>query len=191
MLFAALILSLYKLRRSRLENRRKRLRINRLRRNSKLSRCVDLDNPEATKTLINALRAKGVRIALDDFGIGMSNFERLLEYPIEILKIDRSYVQSPTRESRERIMRGLGEMSKTMGFEIVAEGIETQGQLDFVRAAGITDAQGYFPRKPQTADYWLEETLRRRSQKTTFGLNFQSGHIGGSQLALNMSLPMP
>ena len=64
-----------------------------------------IDNPEATKTLINALRSKGVRIALDDFGIGMSNLERLLEYPIDILKIDRCFVQSPTRESREGIMR--------------------------------------------------------------------------------------
>ena len=51
-----------------------------------------IDNPEATKTLINALRSKGVRIALDDFGIGMSNLERLLEYPINILKIDRSFI---------------------------------------------------------------------------------------------------
>ena len=99
-----------------------------------------IDNPEVTKTLINVLRSKGVRIALDDFGIGMSNLERLLEYPIDILKIDRCFVQSPTRESREGIMRGLVEMSKTMGFEIVAEGIETQGQLDLVRAAGITHA---------------------------------------------------
>ena len=51
-----------------------------------------IDNPEATKALINALRSKGVRIALDDFGIGMSNLERLLEYPINILKIDRSFI---------------------------------------------------------------------------------------------------
>ena len=131
-----------------------------------------IDNPEATKTLINALRSKGVRIALDDFGIGMSNLERLLEYPIDILKIDRSFVQSPTRESREGIMRGLVEMSKTMGFEIVAEGIETQGQLDLVRAAGITHAQGYFLGKPERADYWLAETLRRRSQKSPSALQF-------------------
>ena len=62
-------------------------------------------------------------------------------------------------------MRGLVEMSKTMGFEIVAEGIETQGQLGLVRAAGITHAQGYFLGKPETADYWIAETLRRRSQK--------------------------
>jgi len=131
-----------------------------------------IDNPEVTKTLINVLRSKGVRIALDDFGIGMSNLERLLEYPIDILKIDRSFVQSPTRESREGIMRGLVEMSKTMGFEIVAEGIETQGQLDLVRAAGITHAQGYFLVKPETADYWLAETLRRRSQKSPSARQF-------------------
>ena len=106
--FATLIFSLYKLRRSRLENCRMCRRIDRLRlSNSKLSRYVDLDNPEAMKTLINALRAKGVWIALDDFGIGMSNLERLLEYLIDILKIDRSFVQSPTRESHEGIMRGL------------------------------------------------------------------------------------
>ena len=128
-----------------------------------------IDNPEATKTLIKTLRSRGVRIALDDFGIGMSNLERLLEYPIDILKIDRSFVQSQTRESREGIMHGLVEMSKTMGFQIIAEGIETQSQLDLVRAAGITHAQGYFLGKPQTADYWLEEILRRRSQKTTSG----------------------
>ena len=124
-----------------------------------------IDNPEATKTL----RSRGVRIALDDFGIGMSNLERLLEYPIDILKIDRSFVQSQTRESREGIMHGLVEMSKTMGFQIIAEGIETQSQLDLVRAAGITHAQGYFLGKPQTADHWLKEILRRRSQKTTSG----------------------
>ena len=124
-----------------------------------------IDNPEATKALINSLRSKGVRIALDDFGIGMFNLERLLKYPIDIVKIDRSFVQSSTRASREGIMRGLVEMSKTMGFEIVAEGIEAQGQLDLVRAAGITHAQGYFVGKPETADYLLAETLRRRSQK--------------------------
>jgi EAL domain-containing protein (putative c-di-GMP-specific phosphodiesterase class I) len=128
-----------------------------------------IDNPEATKTLIKTLRSRGVRIALDDFGIGMSNLERLLEYPIDILKIDRSFVQSQTRESREGIMHGLVEMSKTMGFQIIAEGIETQSQLDLVRAAGITHAQGYFLGKPQTANYWLEEILRQRSQKTTSG----------------------
>jgi EAL domain-containing protein (putative c-di-GMP-specific phosphodiesterase class I) len=124
-----------------------------------------IDNPVATKTL----RSRDVRIALDDFGIGMSNLERLLEYPIDIVKIDRSFVQSQTRESREGIMHGLVEMSKTMGFQIIAEGIETQSQLDLVRAAGITHAQGYFLGKPQTANYWLEEILRQRSQKTTSG----------------------
>jgi len=56
-----------------------------------------------------------------------------------------------------------------MGFQIIAEGIETQSQLDLVRAAGITHAQGYFLGKPQTADYWLKEILRQRSQKTTSG----------------------
>jgi diguanylate cyclase len=126
-----------------------------------------IENPEATKRLINTLRSKGVRIALDDFGIGMSNLQRLLEYPIDILKIDRSFVQSLTQDSREGIMRGLVEMSKSMGFEIIAEGIETQSQLDLVRAAGITRAQGYFLGKPETADYWLQEILHRRSQKTT------------------------
>ena len=58
-----------------------------------------IDNHEDTKTM----RSRGVRIALDDFGIGMSNLERLLEYPIDILKIDRSFVQSQTRESREAV----------------------------------------------------------------------------------------
>lgn len=124
-----------------------------------------IDNPEATKTL----RSRGVRIALDDFGIGMSDLERLLEYPIDILKINRSFVQSQTRERRKGIMHGLVEMSKTMGFQIIAAGIEMLIQLDVVRAAGITHAQGYFLEKPQTADYWLEEILRWRSQKTTSG----------------------
>ena len=51
-----------------------------------------IDNPAATKTLIKTLRSRGMRIALDDFGIGMSNLERLLEYPIDIVKINRSFV---------------------------------------------------------------------------------------------------
>ena len=69
-------------------------------------------------------------------------------------------------------MRGLVEMSKTMGFEIVAEGIEAQGQLDLVWAARITHVQGYFLGKPETADYWLAETLRRRSQKSPSARQF-------------------
>ncbi|MEO0357279.1 MAG: bifunctional diguanylate cyclase/phosphodiesterase [Pseudomonadota bacterium] len=113
-----------------------------------------IDNPDHTKRLLNQLREAGVRVALDDFGTGLSNLERLTEYPIDIVKIDRSFVNRLDRNSNPGILKGLAAMGRQIGFDVIAEGVETQWQLDVLRSIGITKAQGHFLGRPQSVDYW-------------------------------------
>ncbi|MHB1814525.1 MAG: EAL domain-containing protein [Steroidobacteraceae bacterium] len=112
-----------------------------------------VEEPGCEQTLVpslTALRAEGVRVALDDFGIGYSSFGRLIELPIDILKIDKSFVSALTRSRSlvlqtrtRRILSTLAALSRLCKFTTVAEGVETQADLDAVRALGIEQSQGY------------------------------------------------
>ncbi len=124
-----------------------------------------IDNPEKTKLLLTKLRDAGVRVALDDFGTGLSNLERLMEYPVDIVKIDRSFVQRLDSGAKPGILKGLVAMSQQLGFDIIAEGVETQWQLDVLRQIGIPKAQGHFLGRPNSVSYWHDR--------------FQSGYKSG------------
>jgi len=114
-------------------------------------------NPEATKALLHVLREKGVRVALDDFGTGLSNLERLQELDVDIVKIDRRFVHGIDRgEADIGILRALLDMSHDMHFEIIAEGVETQAELDMLQSIGIWNAQGFFLGRPDTAEHWTQ-----------------------------------
>lgn len=116
-----------------------------------------IQDPEGAKRLFTTLQNAGVRVALDDFGTGFSNLERLRDYPVDIVKIDRLFITNTDDITRNTaILQGLVEMSKTMGFEIIAEGIETEAQLEKVRAAGIKWVQGYLLGRPGPVDDWVE-----------------------------------
>ncbi len=111
-------------------------------------------NPETTRRLLHMLRDAGIRVALDDFGTGLSNLERLVEYPVDIVKIDRSFVSRIGQGANTAILKGLVAMRDSMGFEIIAEGVETQEQLDRVQALGISHAQGFLLGEPGPGDHW-------------------------------------
>jgi EAL domain-containing protein (putative c-di-GMP-specific phosphodiesterase class I) len=116
-----------------------------------------IQDPEGAKRLFTTLQNAGVRVALDDFGTGFSNLERLRDYPVDIVKIDRLFITNTDDITRNTaILQGLVEMSKTLGFEIIAEGIETEAQLEKVRAAGIKWVQGYLLGRPGPVDDWVE-----------------------------------
>lgn len=122
-----------------------------------------IEDPDTTRHLLRRLRARGIRIALDDFGTGISNLERLMDYPVDIVKIDRSFVQNLDLFQNKGILIGLVEMSKTMGFEIIAEGVETQSHLDAIRTLGITRAQGFFLGKPDLPEVWAKKINANQS----------------------------
>jgi EAL domain-containing protein (putative c-di-GMP-specific phosphodiesterase class I) len=107
------------------------------------------------------LKQLGVRIALDDFGTGYSSLSYLTRLPIDVLKIDRSFVRDlGTRGKTETITAAIISLARGLGIEIVAEGVETEEQLAFLRAQGPVEIQGFlFARPMPTAALkaWLAE----------------------------------
>jgi diguanylate cyclase (GGDEF)-like protein len=96
-------------------------------------------------TVLVELRALGVQLSIDDFGTGYSSLSYLKKLPIQTLKIDRAFVMGiGENKSDESIIQAILEISKSLGLHTVAEGVETKEQLDFLRAMGCHQIQGFF-----------------------------------------------
>lgn len=107
-----------------------------------------LDN-EATLKTLHGLRDLGVRIAMDDFGTGYSSLSYLRSFPFDKLKIDRSFVSNFIEGGSDgAIVSAVASMSKSLGIETTAEGVETEAQLEMVTTAGYTQMQGYLFSQP-------------------------------------------
>ena len=103
-----------------------------------------LDEGEATVEIIRRLKELGVRIALDDFGTGYSSLNHLRRYPIDVLKIDRSFIRLLGQSRDESaLVQSVVRLGKTLRLEIVAEGVETDAQVDHLVALGAGFGQGY------------------------------------------------
>ena len=99
------------------------------------------------------LKAQGIKIALDDFGIGYSSMAYLKWLPASILKVDRSFVQNvPENEADSRILKAMIAMAKSLDLEVIVEGIETIEQARLCRELGADLLQGYLFSKPLSPD---------------------------------------
>jgi diguanylate cyclase (GGDEF)-like protein len=108
-----------------------------------------LADPKRAGELAKCLRAAGATVALDDFGTGYSSLTHLRELPIDRVKIDRSFVGAcPKDRSASAILVAVTHLAHDLGMEVVAEGVETEAQLDFVRAVGCDATQGYHLARP-------------------------------------------
>ena len=106
---------------------------------------------------LTVLRRAGARIVLDDFGTGYSSLSHLHRFPLDRVKIDRSFVQDMIEHAKSAaIVESIATLARRLGIETTAEGIETRGQLEAAQHAGCTEAQGYFLGAPQP----LAEALR-------------------------------
>ncbi len=111
-------------------------------------RCRLLDE-ELLKNVIEKLRARGIRVALDDFGTGYSSIGLLKSLPLDVIKIDRSFVQKIEEDDAERkLVISIADTAKIFGAKVCVEGIETAGMRDILRNYGIHSFQGYFYSKP-------------------------------------------
>ena len=119
-----------------------------------------MENPEAAARTLHALRDLGVTIAVDDFGTGYSSLSLLRRFPIDALKVDQSFVRDAVDDEGDAaIARAVIAMGRSLRLDIVAEGVETQAQLAFLRAEGCHKAQGFLFSHPlgfEALCRWLE-----------------------------------
>ena len=134
-----------------------------------LTEGVAMANPTAVTTLLMRLRAIGVRISVDDFGTGYSSLAYLRQFPIDMLKIDRSFVRGMvTNKDTAEIVASLVGMSRQLGLHVVAEGIEHEDQLAHLRALKCEAGQGDLFAKPldvETASALLKTGLAPRPER--------------------------
>lgn len=105
--------------------------------------------------VVAALRKQGVRIALDDFGTGQSTFERLQKIPVDLVKIDRSFLHAATESERDAsILQGMVDIATASGAETVLEGVETDAHLQLAHMLGASYAQGFHLGEPASTSDW-------------------------------------
>jgi EAL domain-containing protein (putative c-di-GMP-specific phosphodiesterase class I) len=117
-----------------------------------ITESILLENDAATLNMLHQLRTLGVRIAMDDFGTGYSSLSYLRTFPLDKIKIDRSFVQDVAQNSEARaIVRAITSLARALKINVVAEGVETAEQLEIVKAEGCNEIQGYFFSRPKPA----------------------------------------
>jgi EAL domain-containing protein (putative c-di-GMP-specific phosphodiesterase class I) len=116
-----------------------------------LTESAVISDIESAAITLCELRTHGVRIALDDFGAGYRSLQHLRAFPVDIVKLDRSFVISSI-EQDSTVLSGFIEMAKNLGMETVGEGIEEPGQLDLLRSLHCRYAQGFLFARPMPSD---------------------------------------
>jgi len=122
-----------------------------------------LDTSATVRENLLQLRQAGVRLALDDFGVGFSSLAHLRDLPIHRLKIDRSFTVECMRDARTlTIVKAVIEMARALGIRITAEGVETRAQQDWMQQLGCDSAQGYLFSRPLTSDEFARIYVEQR-----------------------------
>ncbi|NEQ55259.1 MAG: EAL domain-containing protein, partial [Leptolyngbya sp. SIO3F4] len=108
-----------------------------------------MDNAESAALILRELRSQNIQLAIDDFGTGYSSLSYLTQFPVDTLKIDRAFVNQLDQDSKHvDIFQAIVTLARTLGMDVVAEGIETETQLNQLRTLGCQWGQGYLFSKP-------------------------------------------
>lgn len=110
-------------------------------------------NPDHTIQTLTQLREIGVRTALDDFGVGYSSLAQIKGFPIDTLKVDRSFIRNLPESDHDRaITEAIINMARTLSLTVIAEGVETEAQETFLRGISCDESQGFYFSRPTSAD---------------------------------------
>lgn len=129
-----------------------------------LTESIAIKEPRLVQKRLQSLRDLGIRIAIDDFGKGYSSLSYLKDYPIDTLKIDKSFVDEISTRGEAPIVRAIVAMGKGLNVEVVAEGVETKEQLAYLRSLDCDYVQGYYISKPLPVPEYEEKFLRAESE---------------------------
>jgi EAL domain-containing protein (putative c-di-GMP-specific phosphodiesterase class I) len=126
-----------------------------------ITETVLLRREEAAEAALGKLKALGLSVALDDFGTGYSALTHLQRFPVDVIKIDRSFIDALDTERGRAIVRGVISMAHAMNLRVVAEGVETLEQRAFLAEEGCDEEQGYLISRPVPASefedlFWPE-----------------------------------
>jgi EAL domain-containing protein (putative c-di-GMP-specific phosphodiesterase class I) len=121
-----------------------------------------IQNVERTLRTLTALKSMGIKIAIDDFGTGYSSLSTLQKFPLDTIKIDRSFIRNLVPGSENRTLtEAIIAMGKALSLTVVAQGVETKEQAEFLRGQACDEFQGFYFNKPVAAHAFAE--LLRRS----------------------------
>jgi diguanylate cyclase (GGDEF)-like protein/PAS domain S-box-containing protein len=129
-----------------------------------LTESMVIQNTERAGRVLGEIKALGVRLAIDDFGVGYSSLTHLKRFPIDTLKVDRSFIRDlPSDNEDKAITEAIIAMGKSLSLTVVAEGVETQEQQDFLQEHACDEMQGFLFSKPIPSDAFAK-LLRERNQ---------------------------
>ncbi|MGX4641371.1 EAL domain-containing protein [Massilia sp. SYSU DXS3249] len=118
-----------------------------------LTESMLMADPEAAVTILRSLKAQGMRLSVDDFGTGYSSLAYLKRFPLDALKIDRTFVRDLPADSEDAaITKAVISLAHSLNLKVVAEGVETAGHLRALEAYGCDEIQGYYISRPLPAD---------------------------------------
>ncbi|MDH5518716.1 MAG: EAL domain-containing protein [Gammaproteobacteria bacterium] len=114
-----------------------------------ITESILMDNLDTAITHLNILRSKGIRISIDDFGTGYSSMKYLRDLPVDTMKIDKSFLSNIHNDTKDKeIIKAMAGLGNTLSMEVIAEGIETLQQMNFLKEIGCDTGQGYLFSKP-------------------------------------------
>ena len=136
----------------------------------KLSSCLEetdslfISDVEHTASVLDSLHNKGIRLALDDFGTGYASLNYLRQFPFDILKIDRSFVKDIVHSpDAAEVTRAIVALARGLNLELIAEGIETEEQLNQIKTYDCHEIQGYYFSRPLAANQFSQWVMRSQS----------------------------
>ena len=130
-----------------------------------LTESMVMRNPERALAVLESVKKMGVRLAIDDFGVGYSSLAHLKRFPIDTLKIDRSFIRDLAQDPEDKaIVEAIIAMAKTLGLTVVAEGVETSEQQAFLSEHACDEMQGYYFSKPLPAEKFVQLLHAKKPQ---------------------------
>jgi diguanylate cyclase (GGDEF)-like protein len=143
-----------------------------------LTESIIMNDAGSTVEVLHALKDMGVRLSVDDFGTGYSSLNYLTKFPLDELKIDKSFIVDVDSDRHNAsIVTAIVAMAKSLGLEVVAEGVETEAQLGFVAEQGVRVVQGFFFSKPLPKEEFIQLSPKNQRGSLSWKLK-ENGRLG-------------